>query len=120
MTEKIKLEPGEQVEHPNAPGVMLKNPRDQTLILSDFTENGFSAEIEPPSPPPPVRGVSAKKPIVGNIQQLPPGTPYKKLLRDDSGQVVGMVNAITAHASKPSRKTPAQRDELHRLGRRTR
>ena len=119
MTDKIKLEPGESVKHPLV-DAMLNNPSNSTLVLSDFTENGFSAEIEPPSPTPPVRGVSAKKPVVGNFEQLPPGTPYKKLLRDASGQVVGAVNAITAHASKPSRKTPAQRDELHRLGRRTR
>ena len=116
MTSSIKLQPGEQVEHPNAPGVMLKNPSDQTLILSDFSENGFSAEIETASPPP----VQFSKKLTSSpFAQLPPGTSYKRLLRDSQNQIVGMVNAVTPVLMRPKRKA-SQRDDRSRLGRRLR
>jgi len=112
----IKLQPGEQCEHPNLPGVTLTNPSDRALILSDFSENGFSASIEPP---PPTRLDISKKMTGANIAGLPGGTPYKKVLRDAQGQVVGMVNAVTPVLMRPKRKA-AQREDNSRLGRRLR
>lgn len=112
----ITLQPGQQCEHPNLPGVTLNNPSDQTIVLSDFSEDGFSASIEPP---PPTRLDISKKLTGANIAGLPAGTPYKKVLRDARGQVVGMCDAVTPTLMRPKRKT-SQREDNSRLGRRLR
>jgi hypothetical protein len=114
MEKNMTLSPGEKCQHPLLFDVEIANLSGQPIAVSDFSENGFAVSVAPPT-----RLESSKKLTGSNIAGLRAGTPYKKLLRDDQGQVVGICNAITPAIMLPKRKS-AQRDASHRLGRRLR